>query len=133
MNYPIIIHKDKDSDYGVEVPDLPGCFSAGSTVDEAIENTKEAILLHIECLIDDNESIPEPSSIESLQKTYKKAVIAIVSIDLSDLYGKIKRINVSFPNRILNKVDLYAKKHGETRSGLLVNAALEYISSHSEK
>lgn len=28
MQYPIFIHKDKDSDYGVIVPDLPGCFSA---------------------------------------------------------------------------------------------------------
>ncbi|MCP4151812.1 MAG: hypothetical protein GY757_28975, partial [bacterium] len=27
MNYPVVIHKDKESDYGVTVPDLPGCFS----------------------------------------------------------------------------------------------------------
>jgi predicted RNase H-like HicB family nuclease len=36
MYFPIAIHKDPDSDYGVTVPDLPGCFSAGSTIDEAI-------------------------------------------------------------------------------------------------
>ena len=35
MNYPIVIHKDADSDYGVTVPDLPGCFSAGKTLDES--------------------------------------------------------------------------------------------------
>lgn len=35
ITYPIIIHNDKDSDYGVTVPDLPGCFSAGTTPDEA--------------------------------------------------------------------------------------------------
>jgi hypothetical protein len=29
MNYPVVIHKDKDSDYGVTVPDLSGCFTAG--------------------------------------------------------------------------------------------------------
>ncbi|MGA0846442.1 MAG: type II toxin-antitoxin system HicB family antitoxin [Luteolibacter sp.] len=32
MRYPFI-HKDRDSDYGVTVPDLPGCFSAGDTAD----------------------------------------------------------------------------------------------------
>jgi predicted RNase H-like HicB family nuclease len=32
MRYPIVIHKDADNDYGVSVPDLPGCFSAGESV-----------------------------------------------------------------------------------------------------
>ena len=36
MNYPVVIHKDRKSDYGVSVPDLPGCISAGATVDEAL-------------------------------------------------------------------------------------------------
>lgn len=31
MKYPIAIHKDKNSCYGVTIPDLPGCFSAGDT------------------------------------------------------------------------------------------------------
>ena len=32
--YPVVIHKDKKSAFGVTVPDLPGCFSAGATLDE---------------------------------------------------------------------------------------------------
>lgn len=32
MQYPIFIHKDPDSEYGVIIPDLPGCYSAGSTL-----------------------------------------------------------------------------------------------------
>jgi predicted RNase H-like HicB family nuclease len=48
MKFLVVIHKDNNSDYGVTVPDLPGCFSAGSTVEEALENTKEAIALHLE-------------------------------------------------------------------------------------
>ena len=132
MNYPVVIHKDKKTLYGVTVPDLPGCFSAGETLDEAIENTKEAILLHVEGMIDDNEIIPEASDIERLKKEYTDGIFAIVSVDLSELFGKAKRINISVPDRILNKVDRFAKKHGETRSGLIVNAAIEYISTHSE-
>jgi len=37
MHYPIVVHKDSESDYSVTVPDLPGCFSAGETLDEALE------------------------------------------------------------------------------------------------
>jgi len=37
LQYPIIIHKEPNSDYGVIVPDLPGSFSAGSTIEEAIK------------------------------------------------------------------------------------------------
>ncbi len=31
MIYPVVIHKEKEADYGVSVPDLPGCFPAGET------------------------------------------------------------------------------------------------------
>jgi predicted RNase H-like HicB family nuclease len=44
--YVALIHKDPDSDYGVSFPDLPGCVSAGSTLDEAIALAHEALALH---------------------------------------------------------------------------------------
>jgi predicted RNase H-like HicB family nuclease len=47
MRYPVVTHKDPDSDYGVTVPDLPGCFSAGETLDEALNEVVEAIECHI--------------------------------------------------------------------------------------
>ena len=64
MKYLIVIHKDPDSDYGVIVPDLPGCFSAGSTMDEAMDMAKNAIAEHIEALLIDDEDIPSPSLAE---------------------------------------------------------------------
>ena len=52
MRYPIAIESgDAGHAYGVVVPDLPGCFSAGDTLDEALTNAQEAILLHIEGLL----------------------------------------------------------------------------------
>jgi predicted RNase H-like HicB family nuclease len=45
------------------VPDLPGCFSAGDTLDKAIENAKESIELWLETVIDDGGEVPEPGSI----------------------------------------------------------------------
>jgi predicted RNase H-like HicB family nuclease len=44
MFYPAAIHKDPESAYGVTIPDLPGCFSTGDTIEEAIINGLEAIL-----------------------------------------------------------------------------------------
>ena len=43
--YFAIIHEDRDSAVGVEFPDLPGCFSAGDTLDEAVANADEALRL----------------------------------------------------------------------------------------
>jgi len=43
MRYPVVIHKDPESDYGVTGPDLAGCFTAGSTMDEALSEAVEAI------------------------------------------------------------------------------------------
>jgi len=37
MRYPITLQKDPGSDYGATVPDLPGCFSAGETMESALE------------------------------------------------------------------------------------------------
>jgi len=130
MNYPVVIHKDKDSDYGVTVPDLPGCFSAGSSFDEALEMSKEAILLHIEGILEDGDPVPHPQSIEHHKKNrlYSGGVWALVSVDLSSISGKAKRINITLPERILSQIDDYAEKLGESRSGLLATAALEYIS-----
>ncbi|HET7925874.1 MAG TPA: type II toxin-antitoxin system HicB family antitoxin, partial [Rhodanobacteraceae bacterium] len=49
MLFPIAIELgDAKHAYGVIVPDLPGCFSAGDTLEEAIANAEEAILLHLE-------------------------------------------------------------------------------------
>jgi len=133
MKYPIVIHKEKNSDYGVSIPDLPGCFSAGSTIEESIEMALEAAECHVEGLLLDNEPIPVPQLVEKHQenKDYKNGTWAIIEVDLGKLSVKSKRINVTIPERLLNVVDNYAKKHGESRSGLLAQAVNEYMVTHS--
>jgi predicted RNase H-like HicB family nuclease len=59
MHYPIAIEPcDAEHAYGVVVPDLPGCFSAGDTLDEAIANAPEAIALWMEDLVERGEVAP---------------------------------------------------------------------------
>jgi predicted RNase H-like HicB family nuclease len=132
MRYPVVIHKDSNSDYGVTVPDVSGCFSAGQTVDEALQEVTEAIECHLEGLLMDGESIPVPHSIEYYQNNseYAGGIWAVVTIDLAKLSGKTTRVNITLPERILNLMDKFAAENGETRSGLIAQAAIEYIAAH---
>lgn len=54
---PIIIEKDEDG-YFVSCPVLQGCYTQGDTYEEAIENIEDAIKLHIEDRLANNEKIP---------------------------------------------------------------------------
>ena len=128
MRYPIAIESgDSKHAYGVVVPDLSGCFSAGDTLDEALTNAREAILLHLEGLLDDGQSFPKPSAIERLRskRSYRGWTWAIVDVDVSELGDKAARVNITLPQRILRAVDAHARKQGETRSGFLARGALD--------
>ncbi len=135
MRFPIVIHKDRNSGYGVTVPDLPGCFSAGDTLDEAIDSAHEAIACHLEGLLMDGETIPEQVPLEAhrAHKEHRGGTWALVSIDISKLSSKAKRVNITIPARVLAIVDEAAAREGETRSGFLARAALSYVERHSIK
>ena len=42
MRYPIVIYKDPDSDYGMMVPDLPGCYTAGDTIADVLATSRRS-------------------------------------------------------------------------------------------
>ena len=58
MEYTVIFHQAEEGGYWAEVPMLPGCYSQGETMDEAMRNIKEAIESHLEALRDDKQEIP---------------------------------------------------------------------------
>jgi predicted RNase H-like HicB family nuclease len=68
MRYPIIIEIGTETAaYGVVVPDLRGCFSAGDTLDEAITAAGEAAAAWIDATLDAGKAVPAPSSIEAVR------------------------------------------------------------------
>ena len=93
---------------------------------------QEAIECHIEGLLIDSDPIPLSSAIEEHKKNpeYKNGVWALVEVDISKLSVKSKRVNITVPERLLHTMDQYAKKHGESRSGLLAQAVTEYMATH---
>lgn len=130
MRYVIAIEKgDKKHAYGVVVPDLPGCFSAGDTLDEALSNAKEAILLHLEGLMDEKKTAPAPKPLEAHQKDrkYKGWTWAIIEVDLAELDDKTERVNITLPRKVLRVIDEAAKRSGESRSGYLARVGIESV------
>jgi len=125
MRFPVVLHTDDGIRYGVTVPDLPGCFSAGETLDEALDAVREAIDLHLEGLMEEGGDVPTPRSIAEHRANpdFAEGVWATVDIDVSRYEGKAEKVNITLPRRLLVKIDEYAKAHGETRSGFLAEAA----------
>jgi predicted RNase H-like HicB family nuclease len=66
MKYAVVYDKGPTS-YGASVPDLPGCFAGGSTLEKARERIAGAIAMHIEVLAERGESVPEPSLVEFIE------------------------------------------------------------------
>lgn len=69
MTHYVAIIEDAGPDHAVGVwfPDLPGCFSAGDTLDEALSNAPEAVALWLECLEQDGRPVPRPRTPSELK------------------------------------------------------------------
>jgi predicted RNase H-like HicB family nuclease len=130
MFIPVAIHKDKESVFGVTVPDIPGCHSWGDTIEHALANAQEAIYSHLETLIELEEPTElKVSSLADLTQNdeYASALWAGVNIDLARLDPTPERVNVSLPRFVLKRIDAFTKEHHETRSGFLARAAMREL------
>jgi predicted RNase H-like HicB family nuclease len=84
-SYIALIHKDANSDYGVSFPDLPGCISAGATLDEARTMAAEALAMHLVGMTEDGETPPRPSSLQSIMTDELNRDAVAVLIDAPDV------------------------------------------------
>jgi predicted RNase H-like HicB family nuclease len=127
VRYPIAIEPgDENTAFGVVVPDLPGCFSAGDTMDEAIANAEEAINVWIEAALDQGAEIPAPSPVArwANDAEYSGWVFGVIKVDPAALDETIERVNITIPKRVLYRLDQKAKSSGESRSGYIARLAL---------
>ena len=91
MKYPIATEPGDDATaFGVVVPDLPGCFSAGDTLEEAYANAAEAIELWVEAVLDAGGTIPAPGSQQAFRRDPELAgwILDMVDVDLAGLCGQ---------------------------------------------
>ena len=66
LHYPAIVEGDRTTGYSVFFPDLPGCTSAGDTIQEAATNAEEALAGHVALLVEGGEPVPQPGSLDDL-------------------------------------------------------------------
>lgn len=72
-----VLEKGQSGEYGVYFPDLPGCVSGGESLEEAMKNAKEALLLHLYGMEEDGENIPEPSEPEAVKHTENEFIFLV--------------------------------------------------------
>lgn len=89
MEIVALIHREGDL-FGVVFPDMPGCVSVGDSHREVLDMGCEALLLHLQCMIEDGDLLPEPQTLDQLERGghYKEELAhsfsaAIYSVDLS--------------------------------------------------
>ncbi len=118
--YIAYLRKDRDSDYGVEFPDLPGCVSAGRTVEEARAMAAEALAGHVAGLSEDGDPVPPPSTLDQLVNDPHRGDAAMLLVELDTNLFKTERVNVMLPRNLLGRIDAVS---GGNRSRFLAEAA----------
>jgi len=124
MDYLAHLHKDRESDFGVSFPDFPGCITAGRTLDEAHRMAAEALVAAHLALVEDGESIPEPSTLDALAEdpAMKHAVAFLVHVEPEA--ERAVRINITARAKQVELIDQLAGQAGMTRSAYMVQSAL---------
>lgn len=129
QNYIALVHQDGDSAYGVQFPDVPGCFSAADDLDQLFSNASEALALHLE-----GESLPpvrslaEIRALEDIAKELAEGAF-LVSVPLISLSGRTVRANITMDAGLLEAVDQTADSRGLNRSAYLADLARRDIAS----
>ncbi len=76
--YPAYLYYEDDG-ISIEFPDLPGCYPCAQTVEQAFQNAREALGLHLFGMEQDGDPIPEPTAVSELHPE-DGAVIAMVEV-----------------------------------------------------
>ena len=125
MRYPVMIEAgDENTAWSVVVSDLPGCFSAGDTLDEAMTAVEEAAAAWIDAALDEGRAIPRPSSVQEASAGYAGWIVGFVNVDPALLNDTVERINITLPRRVLARLDAKAKDAGESRSSYIAHLAI---------
>jgi predicted RNase H-like HicB family nuclease len=134
MSRYVVLVDGHSGAYGVVVPDLPGCSSAGGTIDEALSNAQEALSLWADEMIAQGGQIPAPRAMEAMinDPDITAAIgtgAALALVPLVRDSGQPTRANISLDRGLLEAIDEAAAARGLTRSAFLATAAREKIAN----
>jgi predicted RNase H-like HicB family nuclease len=127
MRYPILIEEGSEtSAFGVAVPDLPGCFSAGDTLDEALEAAAEAAAAWIDAALDAGVVIPAPSRLDEVRRLpeYQGWTVGVIDLDPALFDDSIERVNITLPKRVLRRLDELAAARHQSRGAFIADLTM---------
>lgn len=132
MQYPIAISTgDEQHAWGVEIPDIPGCFSASDDLDDALAMAREAIEGHLAVLAEVGAAIPVAIKLaaHAANPEYAGCTWALVDIDVMRYMGRAEKLNITLPGYLIKRIDDYVSSHPDqkSRSGFLAKAALKVL------
>ena len=123
--YPAVLERAESGGYGVVFPDFPGCVSAGETVQAALTNAGEALAFHIEGVLEDSETVPEPSEIDAPLPEWLGPLEGTRVLVAVEEPGGHVRVNVSLPTALVERIDRVAGVR--QRSRFLADAAIKAL------
>jgi predicted RNase H-like HicB family nuclease len=126
-SYIALLRKDPTSDYGVEFPDFPGCVTAGSDLEEARSLAEEALAFHLEGMLADGESLPEPSGFEQVMADPANRQAIALLVEVPESTPATVRVDIAVPETMLREIDAKAQSRGISRSAFLVEAAIHAL------
>ena len=127
MHYPILIEEGGEATaFGVVVPDLPGCFSAGDTLDGAMDASREAIAAWVDAALDSGQVVPAPSSLDAVRRLpgYEGWTVAVIEIDPAVFDDTIERVNITLPKRVLRRLDDLAGARHQSRGAFIAELTM---------
>ncbi len=98
VTYIATVHKEYDSDYGVQFYDFPGCISVGTTIEEAKIMATQALTGHLMLMIQDGDRIPLPSNLETIANNIDhNDAVAFLLINIPDsVFAQTQKEAITF-------------------------------------
>jgi len=127
--YIALLRKDGRSDYSVEFPDLPGCITAGRTLEEAREFAREALTLHLKGLAEEGAAIPAPSGLDAVMADPENRAKDTVAFLVDAPVRKVRSVPVTITvaEDLFETVKAKSAEWGLTQSGVFSEGARLFI------
>ena len=119
--YPAIVERAGET-FSVFFPDLPGCTSAGDSIQAAALNAEEALAGHLIESAQHEDALAEPSALDSIEHDPEVDEVARLLVR-AELPGKSVRLNITLDEGLLAAIDKVARN----RSGFLAEAARDRL------
>ncbi|MBO6236424.1 MAG: type II toxin-antitoxin system HicB family antitoxin [Schwartzia sp.] len=124
--YPAIFYDDADG-ISIEFPDLPGCLPCAHSMEEAFNNAKEALQLHLYSMEEEGEPIPEPSRVSAIKPDDANGSVVMIEAWMPPFREKMLNKSTTKTVTIPRWLDILARKEKINYSHLLQDSLKKYL------